>query len=162
MLVPLSLSLVLLTLGAAPVASAPKTAAAAPAPVVQWKTFGPGLETAKRDAKPVLVQFFATWCGYCRKMDATTFTNAAVITDLHKAVTVRVDGDEAEVRDGHRGSELANKYGVKMFPTHVMVDGEGRVIARAQGYMEPQQFLSWFKQSLAKAYQQSALQPSGS
>jgi len=136
---------------------------AAKAQDVRWR---PDYNAARKEAAatgtPLLLDFGSEGCTWCRKMDATTFTNTAVITDLQKAITVRVDGDEAEVRDGHRGSELANKYGVKMFPTHVMVDGDGRVIARAPGYMEPQQFLSWFKQSLAKAYQQSALQPSGS
>lgn len=155
MLVSLGLSLILLT-------AAPPAAPAAPAAAIQWKHFGPGLEAAKRDRKPVLVQFFASWCGYCRKMDATTFNNGAVIADLSKAVPVRVDGEEENVRDGYRGADLADKYGVRVFPTHVLIDGEGRVVARAPGYMEPHQFLSWFKMSVAKAYQQSALPPSGS
>jgi thiol:disulfide interchange protein len=152
-LLPLSLSAFVLLQAAAP-APAPT-----PAPAIEWKDFGPGLAAAKKDRKPVLVQFFATWCGYCRRMEATTFKNAAVIADLQKAVAVRVDGEEAEPRDGYRGADLADKYGVRLFPTHVLIDGEGRVVAKAPGFMEPQAFLSWFKMSLAKAYQQSALPP---
>ena len=156
MLVPLSLSIALLTQAAPAAAPAPAPAA------IEWKAFKAGLETAKRDRKPVLVQFFAPWCGYCRKMDSTTFTNATVISDLKKAVTVKVDGDDGETKDGYAGAELADKYGVRLFPTHVLLDGEGRVVAKAPGYMDSAQFLSWFKISLAKAYQQSALPPSGS
>jgi thiol:disulfide interchange protein len=157
---PLSLSALVLMQAAAPAAAPALSAPEAAAPAtIQWKDFGPGLATAKKDRKPVLVQFFATWCGYCRKMDATTFKNAAVIADLQKAVAVRVDGEEAEARDGYRGAELADKYGVRMFPTHVLIDGDGRVVAKAPGFMEPQAFLSWFKMSVAKAYQQSALAP---
>lgn len=150
MLVSLGLSILLL----AP--TAPPPPPAAPVPAVEWKSFGHGLEAAKRDKKPVLVQFFATWCGYCRRMEATTFANAAVVSDLKKAVTVKVDGEEVEVRDGYRGAELADKYGVRLFPTHVLLDGDGKVVSRAPGFMEPQQFLSWFKLSLAKAYQQQS------
>jgi thiol:disulfide interchange protein len=160
-LLPLSLSVLFLVQAAAPAsAPAPAPSPAAPAAAtIEWKDFGPGLAAAKKDGKPVLVQFFATWCGYCRRMEATTFKNAAVIADLKKAVTVRVDGEEAEARDGFRGADLADKYGVRLFPTHVLIDGEGRVVAKAPGFMEPQAFLSWFKMSLAKAYQQSALPP---
>jgi thioredoxin-related protein len=145
---------------AAPAAApAPPTPPAAAAATIEWKDFGSGLAAAKKDGKPVLVQFFATWCGYCRRMEATTFKNATVIADLQKAVTVRVDGEEEAPRGGYKGAELADKYRVHMFPTHVLIDGEGRVVASAPGYMDPQKFLSWFKLSMAKAYQQTALPP---
>jgi thioredoxin-related protein len=150
-----SLTVSLMLMAPAP-ATAPTPPHAGTAPAIEWTSFGQGLEAAKRHKKPVLVQFFATWCGYCRRMDATTFTNAAVATDLKKAVTVKVDGEEEAVRDGYKGADLANKYGVRLFPTHVLLDGDGKVVSRAPGFMEPQQFLSWFKLSLAKAYQQQS------
>jgi thioredoxin-related protein len=95
-------------------------------------------------------------------MDATTFTHATVLADLKQAVAVKVDGDASEEQDGFRGTDLAEKYGVRVFPTHVLLDGEGRVVARAPGYMEPQQFLSWFKLSLARAFQKSVAPPAPS
>ena len=69
-------------------------------------------------AEPVLVDFYADWCGPCRVM-------APVIHELHeelsgKAKVVKVDVDEA--------SSLASRYDVRSIPNFVVIkDGEVKV-----------------------------------
>jgi len=65
------------------------------------------------------------------------------MTRLRDFVAVRVDAEETKVRGGLKGADLALRYGVESYPTIVVVDGEGREVARSSGAMGPEQFLSW-------------------
>jgi len=135
--------------------SAPSAGPAAPAAFlsdrVQWSTFGEGLEQARAEEKPILVNFIASWCGYCQKMDRTTWKDAEVVRRAGDLVTVRVDAEEGRERDGFTGRDLAQRYQVYGYPTLLMLDADGREIARTSGYQEPGQLLGWMAGSLARA-----------
>ena len=72
--------------------------------------------------KPVLVDFFATWCGPC-KMIAPVIEQIAAENDGIKVC--KVDVDEAP--------ELAARFGVQSIPTLVVIKG-GEVTATAVGF----------------------------
>jgi len=118
---------------------------------VRWSQFGDGLQRARAEDKPLLVNFIATWCGYCTKMDNTTFKHPSVVERMDDFVTVRVDIDDTESIDGFAGAGLAREYQVSGTPTTLLLDLDGRVLARAGGYQTTRQFLLWLDDALNRA-----------
>jgi len=53
-----------------------------------------GLETAQREGKPVLVDFWATWCKNCLVMDRTTLVDPAVVDALSGYVKIKVQAED--------------------------------------------------------------------
>jgi thiol:disulfide interchange protein len=115
---------------------------------VGWLDFGRGMELARAEGKPLLVNFVANWCGYCRKMDGATWKHPAVVDRLGDVVTVRVDIDDATERDGYAGTDLAGRYAVQGVPTMLLMGTDGRVLARTGGYLTSRQLLGWLDDSM--------------
>jgi len=86
---------------------------------VDTSSFEP--EVAKSD-KPVLVDFWASWCMPCRMMAPVVDQIAAEFDGKVKVVKVDVDSNQA----------LANQFGVRGIPTLLLVKG-GQVVDRMVG-----------------------------
>ena len=80
-------------------------------------------EVLKAD-KPVLVDFFATWCGPCRMVAPILKQIERDMADTVKVVKVDVD----------QNKEVAAKYGVMSIPTMIMFK-EGKEAAKNVGAM---------------------------
>ncbi|MDX1387604.1 MAG: thioredoxin family protein [Acidobacteriota bacterium] len=110
---------------------------------VDWNDYGPGLTRAKTENRLVLVDFYADWCQPCKVMDRETFTDRRVVEALRDLVPVRVDSEETRPRDGFVGAELAERYGVTGYPTLMLLNGDGEVVAKQFGMQTPSQLLAW-------------------
>ena len=123
--------------GPEPVSEAPVAAVANHATVeVSWESNMPAaLERARTEGKPVLVNFYADWCVWCKRLESTTLRDAKVASVLQEKVvplSLNVDGD---------GKELSNEYQVDGLPTIIVLDAGGRELGRIPGYMPPDSFL---------------------
>jgi thiol:disulfide interchange protein len=132
--------------GAVPVSR--ELPAAAVGRQVRWHDFGEGVRLAAEQGKPVLATFITDWCPYCDRMGQEAWRSPAVLERMDEVVTVRVDAEEQQERNGYRGAELARRYEVRGYPVQLLLDAEGRVLARHDGYQEPGQLVAWLDRGL--------------
>ena len=133
-----------------PPATAKKTAktdAAIEHEGVEWLNYDAGIAKAKKEGKPIVIDFYTDWCGWCKKMDKSTFQDDKVVDYLkNNFVTIRVNG-ESQSMVSHKGEKLSERlltkaYGVRGFPTFWFLDSEGKQIGPAPGYKATDAFLN--------------------
>lgn len=77
--------------------------------------------------KFIVVDFWATWCGPCKKMDRDSWSHESVTRLLGEAfVSVKIDID--------RERAMASQYGITVIPFVMIMDANGKVISKFEGY----------------------------
>lgn len=87
---------------------------------------------------PVLVDFWAAWCGPCRVVGPAVESLAATMAGRLKAVKVDVD----------QAPRLAARYGVQSIPTLILLRS-GQELARQVGALPAPALESWLRSHLA-------------
>jgi len=125
---------------AAPTASTPPaTGGAGPAWVTGMEA---GKEKATAQKKPMMVDFYADWCSWCKKLDEETYTDATVMEKAKAFVCVKVNADEDKAS--------ATKYKAEGLPTIVFLDASGNEIHRVTGFEPAPEFATEMQTALDK------------
>lgn len=97
---------------------------------------------AKAGDRLLVVDFYTTWCGPCRRLDQVTWPDPAVKAWLDaKAVLVKVDGE--------KHAELTERLKVSAFPTMILLKPDGTELDRLVGFRAPHEFLADVESALA-------------
>ena len=99
---------------------------------IPWSTnIEDALHRAAANGQPVLMEFTADWCVFCKKMEKNTFPNPQVTHKISgNFVAVRVDADQ------NKG--LVKDLGIKGLPAILIVSPDLKVIKRISGFQTPE------------------------
>ena len=129
------LAAALLGSGASPLAAQDDDA---PAGIAFGRDLPAALEAAADAGKPVLVDAMTTWCKPCLEMDRKVFRDSAVGAFVNERfVAVKLDVERGE------GPRAAERYGVRAYPTLLVVDASGDEIDRSVGYLDADGLVSF-------------------
>lgn len=135
---------------------------------VKWYSIGEAIELAQTAPRVLVIDVYTDWCGWCKRMDASTFSNPEIAEIMNrefypvklnaegKADIVLGDRTYKFVDNGRRGyHELAAivTRSRLSYPTLAYVDAGGKILTVAPGYKGPDQlkvFLAYFSNETYK------------
>jgi thioredoxin-related protein len=120
---------------------------------VHWMNFDAAVKLNQQHPKKIFIDVYTQWCGWCKKMDATTYTDPDIISYLNKNYyAVRLDAETADtfhfkehkffnIQPHTRGyaNELAYSLldGKLGYPTTVYMDENFNRLTYLQSYANP-------------------------
>lgn len=122
---------------------------------IVWLTYPEGLTKIKTEKKHIFIDFTASWCGWCKRMEREAFSDAKVIEKINDHfIPVKVWGDSNDMLDidGYKISQrnlTHAQFGVNGFPTFWFISPEGVRIGPLPGYQTTDRLieaLEWVKE----------------
>lgn len=125
---------------------------AVPAEKTKWLTLQEAADQLQKEKRPVLIDLYTDWCGWCKAMDKRTYSNKKVSEYLgQKFYPVKIDAEskqsfiwQGKKYDFQQG-QGANSFAIYLtngqlsYPTTVFIpiDGEPQAIP---GFLAPNEF----------------------
>lgn len=113
--------------------------------VFEHVDFKEAQELAKSQNKLIFMDAYTTWCGPCKLMAKTVFTEKEV-GDFYNSnfINIKVDMETSE------GMFLGKQYKVEGYPTFLYINSKGEVVHRTIGASDKNAFLANGKQAVKR------------
>jgi YHS domain-containing protein/thiol-disulfide isomerase/thioredoxin len=123
-----------------------------------WHTdFEAARQQAQQTGKPLLVHFWAEWCGPCKQMESSVFNQPQVMSALRSdVVAVKLDVDQHQ--------ELSSRFGIEVLPSDIILESGGERIVESTGFRNPGEYVQMIQRAktrqieLARARERRAQQ----
>jgi len=139
-----------------------------PATPVRWTTIEHVNAIMSVQPKKIFIDVYTDWCGWCKKMDATTFADSTVAgymnqhfhavkfnaerkDSVHFVNRLFINDNPAKNRYPHQLA-VALLNGKMSYPSYAFLNEEGKMITVAPGYMKPDQFMLILRYVMEEAY----------
>jgi thioredoxin-related protein len=133
---------------------------------ITWMSIEQAEEACKKKPKKIFIDVYTDWCGWCKKMDKSTFMDPSVVKYVKEEFyAVKLDAEDKnniifknkvfKHNDQQKANELAVLFlnGEMSYPSIVYLDEKLNVIQTMGGYVDGNQFnmvLHYFGQNAYK------------
>ena len=139
---------------------------------IKWYSIEEADKLIKDNPRPIFIDTYTDWCGWCKKLDQETFSNSVVADILNtRFYPVKFDAEGKEnvsfqgrsfINDGKSGNAhqlaVALLQGQLSYPTVVFLNEKGQLLTPVPGYRtakDMEELLSFFAE---KAYEKQNFQ----
>ncbi|MEZ4777533.1 MAG: thioredoxin family protein [Bacteroidia bacterium] len=124
---------------------------------IKWLSIEEAVAAAAKDKKKIVVDVYTDWCGWCKKLDKDTYSQAEVIAYVNRNYhAVKFNAEQKEditvggvtykyINNGRRGyHELAANMlnGRMSYPSTVFFDHQLNIITNVPGYHDAKEMLT--------------------
>lgn len=101
-------------------------------------SFEKAIKEAKSSGKLIFIDVHTSWCGPCKEMAKTTFTDSEVGKVFNgKFINLKIDAEE-----DNDGPMISKAYSVTAYPTLLFVNGEGKLVRKLVGKQSKEKLLA--------------------
>lgn len=128
---------------------------------INWYTFEDAVKRNNKKPKKIFIDVYTDWCGWCKKMDASTFKDPAVVAYINKYYyPVKLNAEQQE-QIKFKGQDFVNPNPGKTksthqlaiallkqelsYPSYVILDGDSEWLFKLRGYKTAEDLLPVLK-----------------
>ena len=101
------------------------------------------LAKARKENKAVFVDCYTSWCGPCKMMSSKVFPDKQAGDFFNpRFISLKIDMEKDE------GKELAQKWGIRAFPTYLILDPQGEIVYTSMGYIAVEELIRRMNEGL--------------
>ena len=138
---------------------------------VKWYSFEEAYKLNKKKPRKIFIDVFTDWCGWCKKMDAETFTHPVIVKYMNKTFyCVKFDAERKDtiiidgvtfVNPNPNGRRTSHQLAVELlkgkmsYPSYVFLNEKSQWLTVIPGYQQAKDFESVIHYFGDDAYQKT-------
>ncbi|MEE9407144.1 MAG: DUF255 domain-containing protein [Polaribacter sp.] len=118
---------------------------------INWLGFEEAIALNKENPKPILIDVYTDWCGYCKKLDLETYSNKKIAKYINtNFYAIKLDGEDKkdiiykeytfkyqkEGRRGYHQLPASLMEGKLSYPTTIFLTKEEEMIQKIPGFLD--------------------------